>query len=384
MKDKDLLNSLSNFYQTYLAVQGGFINPADARYYVKDFPVTFKRHHYELQEKYKDNALIQAIKIYQPEGSPYPHLYINTVGMQDSDKRRLRSAWIDLHKLDPALSLQLVWYNIFRGGIGYNPKTFMSLVPEYVKERLVVSWPEGRLAKYPNGVIASYKDIYRHIPEVAPEVVLDLFIRNNCDEYKLVPYRSIKAASYKFTRDGKLLVVTKKDKENLDDTPYFRTYTKTTGPQLWKYEETDSSGNWVYKQVPMLGDNGRYIDMVEEKNAKPEKIDETVPKDEKKKEFSPSEDAMSESPNRRRFVSRAMHKGLDKIADLLIKYSKGLDKEISRTAALESARLVKEDIEENNKKGKLGQYMGWLKKVLESEGVKVDEEKAQEWFNNMC
>jgi len=34
-------------------------------------------------------------------------------------------AWIDLHKKDPELSTKLFIYNLFRGGVGFNPKTFI-------------------------------------------------------------------------------------------------------------------------------------------------------------------------------------------------------------------------------------------------------------------
>ena len=56
--------------------------------------------------------------------------------MDEQRKEELRSAWIDLHKADPELSKKLFDYSFFIAGIGFSPKTFMALVPTYVKERL--------------------------------------------------------------------------------------------------------------------------------------------------------------------------------------------------------------------------------------------------------
>ena len=133
-RDKKLFDQFANFYQSYLLIASGVINPNSLSNYVNGFAKWFMDQKYT--EKYPENELIKAIKMNVTKASNRPFLTINTTGADEQAKEVLRSGWIDLHKADPVLSQRLFEYSFFRAGIGFSPKTFMSLVPTYVKERI--------------------------------------------------------------------------------------------------------------------------------------------------------------------------------------------------------------------------------------------------------
>jgi hypothetical protein len=54
MGDRKLFSKLSDFYQSYLLVQSGFINPKDREYYTDKFPVEFMKY----KEQYSDNPFV--------------------------------------------------------------------------------------------------------------------------------------------------------------------------------------------------------------------------------------------------------------------------------------------------------------------------------------
>ena len=235
-RDKKLLDQLSNFYQSYLLVQSGMINPKHLKSYITGFPKWFIDN--KIKEDYPDNELIKAIRANVSKKTGRPSLTINITGMDEQGKEKLRNAWIDLHKTNPELSEQLFTYSFFVAGVSFSPKTFMSLVPTFVKERL----------KSKDGS-TSYVDTYRNFPEIVPKLVVDQFIRNNWNNNKLVPWKGDKDTHYTIDlKKGTLTAYRTEDITDLGNASYIKT--KTNGKTyLWKKVASDNSKDLQYKLV---------------------------------------------------------------------------------------------------------------------------------------
>lgn len=238
MGDRKLLSSLSDFYQSYLVMKNGVVNPNELGSTITEFPKEFMEREYK--KKYPDNALIQSIK-YGTDKSGRATLQVDITGLDTQQKERLSSAWIDLHKVNPELSIKLFSYNFFRGGIGFSPKTFMSLVPVFVKERL------------PN-----YVDTFRVLPSTVPETVLDQFIRNNWNNNRLVPR---KKATFKELPNGHVEVYRPSEVNDLKGTLYFKTKVNNEDKLFMQILEKDESIEFV--EVAPLGSNKEYLEMSE-------------------------------------------------------------------------------------------------------------------------
>lgn len=236
--DRKLLSSLSDFYQSYLVMKNGVVNPQELGSTITEFPKEFMEKEYK--KKYADNALIQAIK-YGTDKSGRATLQVNITGLDTQQKEKLSSAWIDLHKVNPELSTKLFNYNFFRGGIGFSPKTFMSLVPVYVKER-----------------IPGYVDTFRILPSTVPETVLDQFIRNNWDNNRLVPR---KKATFKQLPNGHVEVFIPSEVKELTGVQYFKTKVNNEDKLFMQILERD--GAIEFKEIAPLGSNKEYLEMSE-------------------------------------------------------------------------------------------------------------------------
>lgn len=236
--NRKLLSSLSDFYQSYLVMKNGVVNPQELGSTITEFPKEFREKEYK--KKYADNALIQAIK-YGTDKSGRATLQVNITGLDTQQKEKLSSAWIDLHKVNPELSTKLFNYNFFRGGIGFSPKTFMSLVPVYVKER-----------------IPGYVDTFRILPSTVPETVLDQFIRNNWDNNRLVPR---KKATFKQLPNGHVEVFIPSEVKELTGVQYFKTKVNNEDKLFMQILERD--GAIEFKEIAPLGSNKEYLEMSE-------------------------------------------------------------------------------------------------------------------------
>ena len=263
LNDKKIFDKLLNFYTTYLMVQEGLINPDETatiggkqrkklEWYINEFPKYFMDQKYK--EKYKDNPFIQAISIQGSRRTGRAFLNIPITGMEETEKSLLRAAWTDLHKKDPALSIRLATYWVFRGGIGFSPKTGTSLIPNYVK----LHWNTTK----PDGSTISYNDVYRKLNGVPPKIVIDQFIRNNWNDNKLVPLKKGNKNDYHYsTRNGvgRLEVTGDKAIKSLNNIIWMKTSFNRMS-HLWKLAyKTETS--LVFTEVKSLGDNNEYLEM---------------------------------------------------------------------------------------------------------------------------
>lgn len=349
LSDRKILSSLSDFYQSYLVVAGNVVNSSDLSKVISEFPKEFMEKNYKKQ--YDNNLLIQSIK-YGTDRGGRATLQIDITGLDTQQKERLSSAWIDLYKVNPELSEQLFKYCFFRAGIGFSPKTFMSLVPVYVKERL-----------------NSYIDTFRVLPSSTPEIVLDQFIRNNWDNNRLVPRK--KNLVMRHLENGNFEVYKESDVKELQKTQYFKMKVDNADKLYQQVLLKDNSIE--YKEVSPLGSNKDYLEVSVDGIDKPIEIPSTSLEDNEKSEISPStnEEAKSDesTPSKQEQIDLLhqiyMTKGKTFAdAEKTIQNYKGMDNEFKK--AIES------------------QVKKFMKSRLETLGIKFDEKTIEEEYKKLC
>ena len=251
LSDRKLLSKLSDFYLSYILVSSGVINPKHTMHYINNFPKKYMeiiRSNSEL----KNNTLIDAIKLDMDRKTKKPVLKVETTGASITLKERLMGGWTELVRNPNTrdLAIHLFKYNFFRGGVVFNPKTFMGLTTYQVKE-----------------AIPGYNEAYTRafIPLNECSHVVDLFVRNNWNEVKLVPQITDKKIIENITKD-----IERKDENGiintiaysvLDNTDYFKMEIdgNTT---LWKItERSDETDIITIMQVEPLGNNGEYLEL---------------------------------------------------------------------------------------------------------------------------
>ena len=358
--DKKLLDQFSNFYQSYLLVQSGLINPKHLNSYATQFPKWFMEQ--KFKEKYSDNALIQAIRMNVSKKTGRPYLMINITGMDEQRKEELRSAWIDLHKEDPELSQMLFNYSFFRAGIGFSPKTFMSLVPTYVKEKL----------KSKDGN-TSYVDTYRNFPEVIPDLVIDQFIRNNWTNNKLVPIKGGKDTHYNVdVKHNRLTVYRPEEIADLAGISYMKTK-MNNNTYLW-HLTSDKGEELVFELMKPLGNNGEYLEM-STLNIKDPLSDTTKTTEDNSasdlKTESPQESNVEDTSNSQVITKTEEVKNLAAFADLIMKQVPTLSKE----EALQKAESIK---------GREKVFGKFLQNVFKQIGLYLSVDEAINEFKKYC
>lgn len=377
--DKKLLDQFSNFYQSYLLVQSGVIDPKRLHDFVKVFPTWYSNH---IKDKdHQDNALVKAIRVNVSKKTGRPYLQINITGMDEQQKEMLRSAWTDLHKSGRSgkqLSTWLFEYSFFRAGIGFSPKTFMALVPSYVKQHL---------KNEKTG--ASYLDTYRNFPEVVPDLVIDQFIRNNWDNNKLVPWRGGKDSHYNIdVKHGLLTVYREEEKAELGDTSYIKTKVGRE-TYLWKRGDNGSQ-DITFRMIKPLGNNGEYLEMNTSEINKPlsETLREEIQPSEEKadttdvqqeaselKTESPQESSVEEISNTPVVSKTEEIKNLSTFADLVMDLNASHGKEITKEEALKRSENAK-----NNPR----MFGKFLQNVFKLKGLDLSVEEAIEEFKKYC
>lgn len=256
MNDRRLMSKLSDFYQSYLVVAGNVVDSSRLEEVINNFPKEFIDGNYK--ERYRDNEFIQAIR-FDTDKSGRPTLKIDTTGLDTGQKEKLSSGWVDLHRVNPELSLKLFEYCFFRGGIGFNPKTFMNLVPVFIKER-----------------IPHYTETFERLPFTEASIIMDQFIRHNWNEKKLVRHIDTqKDKDHPFfvnTIDGKTVILaneeiaTSKYKLGVGDYVVIKNFNNSDRDILCKFtQHSEEIGpNLLMQEVDPLGDNGEFVEITVE------------------------------------------------------------------------------------------------------------------------
>lgn len=362
-KDRKLLDQFANFYQSYLLIKSGVVDQNDLKM-VREFPKEFIEKN--IKDKYSDNALIQAIKSNVLKKTGELYLTIDITDLDETAKEELRSAWIDLHKVDPELSKKLFDYSFFKAGVGFSPKTFMSLVPSYVKERI----------KGKNG--ASYIDTYRRFPDIEDkQLIVDQFILNNMDNNKLVPWRDIRGNHYTIDlKKGTLTIYREEEIADVADVDYIKTKIgKNT--YFWKKNDNKGSQDVIFKAVEPLGNNGEYLEMNTSEITAP--LDKTTKVSEREDASSISESSTQETDTGTSSLPKVDKKEADKnteeMINLIMTQNLKSHPDYSKEEAMGLYNRIKTHPES---------YTKYLQNVFKNKGLDLDSKEVIDEFNKYC
>ena len=237
LNDRELLNDLKDFFLSHILVDNRVVNENRAGYYIKEFSKEFAAN--GIKEKNLDNEFIQTIKIKQDKDTGEFSLELSTTGMEQKKKDRLSLSWYELYKKNQPLAMDLFYYCFFRGGIGFNPKTFMNLLPLAMREE-----------------IQGYKESFTNIPTESAKYILEQFLAHNTSNYKLFPIKE----GEKDVIGGGIIIQDRNELSQYADTPSFRI--KDSNGK-WRYLLLDKAteDGLAYKEIIPLGDNGEYLEM---------------------------------------------------------------------------------------------------------------------------
>lgn len=392
--DKKLFGQLAMFYKSYILVQAGLIDPEDAKYGMKymlgykgadgtwkGFPADFMR--MKAEGRYKDNDLIKAINSGVNMATGRPYLKVTVAGMETQTEELLKSAWTDLYKSNPKLSKFLFDYAFYRGGSGFSPKSFMSLVPVYVKQNLS--------RQLSNGKTVSYVDIFRHLPEVDPQSVMEQFIGNNWDNNKLVPLKGRKGSHYVYDFSHKTLMIdNKNDMNDVIGLDFIKTQigNKT---YLWAIDEaTDFSDPeipcYMYHMIEPLGNNHEYFE-VHADSSKPMEETSTPMSDTEGynsdlSASSPIEDAMDDIEQEPELDNKDMQNKINEFCSLVVKEMDSIFPSTKHT--MKEAEGVYSTIKESLNKGDIKKWGRRLQNIFQQKGLNLSEEAAIKEFKKFC
>ena len=237
LNDRVLLNDLKDFFLSHILVDNRVVNENRAGYYIKEFAGEFIAN--GIKEKNLDNEFIQAIKVKQDKDTGEFSLELSTTGMDQQKKDRLSTSWYELYKKNQPLAIDLFNYCFFKGGIGFNPKTFMNLLPLQMRES-----------------IQGYKESFTNIPTESAKYILEQFLAHNTSNHKLFPVKE----GEKDVIGGGIIIQDKNELSQYADTPAFRIKDSNN---RWRYLLLDKATEdaLAYKEIIPLGDNGEYLEM---------------------------------------------------------------------------------------------------------------------------
>ena len=245
--NKEALNKLGDFYLSYLLVQSGIINSDPnakqdgPQYYMRQFPKDFLK----VRDKYKGNALIDAIR---PKiDNDVVSLELSTSGMKIDKKTELQSAWVELYNTNERLALALFRYNFWKGGLGFSPRTFMNLVPSRLKSK-----------------IDGYNRVFtKNSLSVSSVLVMDQFFRNNAKDNNIVRFISeFKKEGQFYNRNTGELTFRGSWFNDLKKSPFIKFKDGARNIRLFRITRYDEAGETLtYKETSALGNNGEFIEM---------------------------------------------------------------------------------------------------------------------------
>ena len=175
--DSKTINSLVSDYTLYKLTGGS--NPvlnSDGKVrdeFIHDFIVEFK----ERAAGIIDNELIKIITVKPSTGRcPVPTLEAKTGGYTQDVQEKVRDAWTNLitNESTRDLGVKLFFYNMYRTGLSFSPKTFLHLASTDVKLAIP-------------GYVDSIRDINYNDSFDVDDFLLQ-YRRNHTDNFKVVPH----------------------------------------------------------------------------------------------------------------------------------------------------------------------------------------------------
>jgi len=86
-------------------------------------------------ERWLDNRFVQSIQQRQDEKDKYVGIDINLRNLEFDDIEDIKADFDEFADGDPETLMKIIEYMFNRGGFGFSPKTFTSLITNYIKEK---------------------------------------------------------------------------------------------------------------------------------------------------------------------------------------------------------------------------------------------------------
>ena len=344
-----ILNKLGEFYKTALLMSRIGSSKEQLKYMIEEFPKEFIRENYK--EKYPNNLLIQSI-LYFINEEGRATLQVNTTGLDTIQKSKYADAWTELHKINPKLSTQLYIYNLYKGGIGFNPKTFMHLLPIYVKERL-----------------DNYIGTFRNLPSVDPLTIIDRFIRNNWTDKNLVPSVKYKEGQFYTTENGDI-VINKKNINQFKNLDWFISSNEESSTLYKRKFYQEETGTLIFEEVTPLGNNGEYIEIQETALNNTDRV---------------IEDTSEESIGKEEVLSDSEALSTEELYDSVMFKDENRDYKEDVKALISNvlSRIQKDNTIENNSQNR-EKIINMVEERLKSFNIEIDKEKLKKKSKKLC
>lgn len=344
-----MLNKLGEFYKTALLMSRIDSSKEQLKYIIEEFPKEFIRENYK--EKYPNNLLIQSI-LYSINEEGRATLQVNTTGLDTIQKSKYADAWTELHKINPKLSTQLYIYNLYKGGIGFNPKTFMQLLSIYVKERL-----------------DNYIGTFRNLPSVDPLTIIDRFIRNNWTDKNLVPSVKYKEGQFYTTENGDI-VINKKNISQFKNFDWFISSNEELSTLYKRKFYQEETGTLIFEEVTPLGNNGEYIEIQETALNNTDRV---------------IEDTSEESIGKEEVLSDSGALSTEELYDSVMFKDETRDYKEDVKALISNvlSRIQKDNTIENNSQSR-EKIINMVEERLKSFNIEIDKEKLKKKSKKLC
>lgn len=377
--DRKTLSELSDFYQSYLLIASGAIpteatkeNPHQGlKYYLEKFPEDFMRA--KAKELFKGNALIDAIKLDIQKGRAV--LKVDTTGLTTQDKERLGDGWADLYKSGERgrkLAEHLFYYNFWRTGIGFSPKSFMGLFPTRLKSKI----------RGYNEAFTVHSD--RFAVNVEGAIVLDQFVRNNADNNKIAPKIRIGEGGVKFIRDRESYVFSGENYEAIKDKFYIKIKSGNRDILLKRIGDNDITRSASYVELSLLGNNGEYFEASLNRNYIP--LTQTTEAKQQNNEGQMEEVEnnqvhIDDVPVVDKATSEQQTRRAEKIKDMLLKMFMMTGRTEEQAQAKIDEFKAKSPSEQNKFREPMKKFIA---NKFEQMGIKYDEKLLEEMYEELC
>lgn len=255
IKNRENLSKFADFYNSFRLIANNVIEANECDYYINKFPLEFF-YKDKLKKKYEGNLFIDAMKLDIDAKTGVASIKIDITGLDNRQKSVLISGYLDILSKDKELAIKLFKYNFFKGGLGFTPKTFMSLTPSLLKRAI-----DG----YNNSFITSMRN--------NPEEVVNLFIRNNWSNSDFVKYLSpthkeiteegveVDKPNFSLGADGSITIMNNKSLyARYNQQGYIRTKINGNYKLFKQIYANDKSNTLVYSEISPLGGNGICIE----------------------------------------------------------------------------------------------------------------------------
>ena len=392
LRDRKLMSQLGDFYQSYLLVSSGVVPTSNSgierqglKYYIDQFPADFVK--YKVKERYAGNALIDAIRLESKDNKL--SLKIDIAGLQKETKDQLTDAWYELYRdygeKGKALALHLFYYNFFKAGIGFSPKSFMSLFPVSLRDK-----------------VPGYNDVFTvhslgYGKNAVPSEIMTQFVQNNTSSNKLVPQFRVddkKGLVYNYNDQSKTYTFRERAFDKVKDSPFIKIKDGKNFKLLmkvWQTKTTTDNKFATFTEIPVLGNNGEYVEInpgnslkyavnldhnaiVE--NSQEEAYDGTEQTNQVDESTSIAEESEYLSPEVT--GSRA-----DEYYEALVRAFQSTNQVNTRVEAEQQIRRYQEFTEEKKKSLENG-VKTFLKRKFEELGLKYNEEEVDEIYKILC